>query len=223
MNFVYSTDPSQGISDLGAKITELLNTNKKVLWLLAGGSNIPIAVDVMKRVRANISSDKLSYLTLALSDERYGQVGHADSNWQQLTETDFDFSGIKALSIIHGESLEKTISDYAAAIEPVLKSTDYIISQFGLGSDGHIAGILPRSPATHASGLVTGYVAQPFTRISLTFDVLRQIDVAYGFVFGAAKGEALHTLDDEILSVVEQPAQILREIPEVYIYQDVIS
>ena len=41
--------------------------------------------------------------------------------------------------------------------------------------------------------------------------------------FGAAKGEALHTLDDEILSVVEQPAQILREIPEVYIYQDVIS
>ncbi len=109
------------------------------------------------------------------------------------------------------------------AIDPVLQSADYIVSQFGLGSDGHIAGILPRSPATHASGLVTGYVGQPFTRVSVTFDVLRKIDAAYGFVFGASKGEALHMLDDEILSVVDQPAQILREIPEVYIYQDTIS
>jgi 6-phosphogluconolactonase/glucosamine-6-phosphate isomerase/deaminase len=158
-----------------------------------------------------------------LSDERYGQVGHSDSNWHQLIETGFDFSGIKSLSILHGESLEKTITDYAAAIEPVLKSAEYVISQFGLGEDGHIAGILPRSPATTASGLVTGYVAQPFTRVSVTFDVLRKVDAAYGFVFGPSKGKALHTLDDEILSVVEQPAQILREIPEVYIYQDVVS
>jgi len=223
MNFIHGTNPSQGISDLSAKLVDLLSNNKKVLWLLAGGSNIPIAAEVMNRMRKKVSPNALTYLTLALSDERYGQVGHTDSNWQQLTETHFDFSGIKSLSILQGESFEKTIIDYAAALEPVIQSSDYIISQFGLGEDGHIAGILPHSSATTASGIVTGYQATPFTRISVTFDILRKIDVAYGFVFGPSKGNALHRLDDELLSLDEQPAQILREIPEVYIYQDAIN
>jgi len=53
-----------------------------VLWLVPGGSNIPIAVEAMDMIRKEMSGLSLKYLTITLSDERYGSVGHKDSNWK---------------------------------------------------------------------------------------------------------------------------------------------
>ena len=223
MKFIHSADPSHGISELSTRLVTLLKGHKKVLWLLAGGSNIPIAAEVMSQIRRKVSSDELSRLTLALTDERYGPVGHADSNWFQLTQTSVDLSGIKTYPILRDLPLAETIDAYGKDAEIFLNSADVIIAQFGMGADGHIAGLLPHCSALQSTHLVDGYVGQPFTRISLTIPVLRKINVAYAFIFGESKKVALQKLRDETLSLAEQPAQILREIPEVYVYEDVLG
>ena len=113
----------------------------------SGGSNIPIAADVMNAIRAGISPASLDNLTISLTDERYGPVGHPDSNWKQLQDIGMNLSGIKAHPILDGSSLPETVARFGIMIEKILKSTDVIVGQFGMGADGHIAGILPHSPA----------------------------------------------------------------------------
>ncbi|MEK7646707.1 MAG: 6-phosphogluconolactonase [Patescibacteria group bacterium] len=222
MKFIFSKDPSLGITEQSGALISLLREGKRVLWLLAGGSNIPIAAEIIAKVRASVSSDTLSHLSLALTDERYGPVGHADSNWFQLQQTGYDLWGITTYPILRDLSLKETIDAYDRDAEKFLHSADVIVAQFGMGADGHIAGLLPRCSALQSSRLVDGYVGAPFTRISLTVPALHLVQIAYAFVFGESKKNALQNLHDKTLSLEEQPAQILKEIPEVYVYQDVM-
>ena len=225
MNFINIRDHKEGMQALADKIISFLNSEKKVLWLIPGGSNIPIAFDVMDTIRKELSetgsSALLAHLTITLTDERYGPVGHPDSNWKQLQDTGIDFSGVKAYSILDGSTLPETVAKYGATISDILKSTDVIVGQFGMGADGHIAGILPHSPAVSENVLPTaGYESKLFTRVSLTFPILRKIAVAYMFVSNSTKKEAIERLRTDGISLDDQPAQILKEIPEVYVYID---
>jgi 6-phosphogluconolactonase/glucosamine-6-phosphate isomerase/deaminase len=89
-----------------------------------------------------------------------------------------------------------------------------------MGVDGHVAGILPNSPAVLENDeLVAYYKASPFERITLSFKALRQLDVAYLIAFGEDKKTALVKLKTN-LSLNEQPAQILKSIKEAYVYSD---
>src|SRR5258708_2139506 len=72
-----------------------LQEQKTVLWLISGGSNIKIATAVMAKLIGNESN-----LWVTLTDERYGKVGHPDSNWQQLLEAGFDPGHAKTYPIL---------------------------------------------------------------------------------------------------------------------------
>ncbi len=221
MYFITRPDQKEGTQALAAKIIDFLSKENKVLWLIPGGSNIPIAAEAMKTIREKTSSELLDNLTVALTDERYGPVGHPDSNWKQLQDTGIDLSGVKSFSILGNSSLAETVSHYGETIQKILPSVDVIVGQFGMGADGHIAGILPHSPAVSETSLPTaGYESTPFTRVTLTFPVLRQIDVAYMFVANATKKDAIERLHKNDVALADQPAQILQEIPEVYVYVD---
>jgi 6-phosphogluconolactonase/glucosamine-6-phosphate isomerase/deaminase len=74
-----------------------------------------------------------------------------------------------------------------------------------------------------ASGWVVGYETPHYTRMTMTFDALRRIDVAYYMAFGDDKHDALQRLRDEDLDLEEQPAQILKEVKEAYVYNDQIG
>ena len=54
----------------------------KVLYLASGGSSIPLSVAVLRAVPASLRAQ----VTVTLTDERFGPVGHTDSNWQQMRE-----------------------------------------------------------------------------------------------------------------------------------------
>jgi len=114
----------------------------------------------------------------------------------------------------------------AAAYEEQVKKEfaqpgSLIIAQLGMGSDGHVAGILPHSPAAKPNEhVVVAYESDPYRRITLTFTALRQIDTAYLFAFGAEKLPAVTNLAMHELPLEEQPAQILRELSDVYVYND---
>jgi 6-phosphogluconolactonase/glucosamine-6-phosphate isomerase/deaminase len=225
MKIVISPDPAIGTQALADKLSSLLGAGKKVLWLIPGGSNIPISVEAVDIIRASVSDDSLKNLTITLTDERYGPVGHEDSNWKQLIDAGMDFdslekSGVRNIPVLHGLPLADTVSTFSQAVQKAFDSSEIVIGQCGMGADGHIAGILPGSPAVGEKAPACGYSSGTFTRITLTPLMLEKIDVVYAFVYGSSKKAAIERLRDSDIPIDEQPAQLLKAIPEAYVYTD---
>ena len=220
INYIKTSTPDIGIEEQSKKIASLLKEQKKVAWFICGGSNIGTAVSVMNKVRSEVPEPLLANLIVSQTDERYGKIGHKDSNWQQMIVAGFPFAGINFYPILRNESLEDTVVKFGKEVRDIFASVDVIVGLFGIGPDGHIAGILPHTPAVSDKSTTTGYVAEPFTRVSLSFPSLRKFNFAYTFAFGEAKREALINLKEKDLSLDEEPAQILKEIAEAYLYSD---
>jgi 6-phosphogluconolactonase/glucosamine-6-phosphate isomerase/deaminase len=221
MQFIYTTrDSDTGVQSLIDSLSDALNLHSRVLWLVPGGSNIPIAGRVMQ---ALLESDTHK-LHIMLTDERYGIVDHIDSNIRQLREAGFEPKQATVIpTLFEGLSLEETVKKYADNFDHEANDAGYIIAQFGIGPDGHIAGILPGSAASQSTELASGYNAGQFQRVTLTFPAFKRIDEAYAFVFGETKKQQLERLKAESLPLSEQPAQILRQIPEATVYNDCIT
>ncbi len=223
MQFISSSSSKQGMLALRDRLKKELLLDKKVLWLIPGGSNIPITVEIMNDLQKDLSKVYLSHLTLALTDERYGKVGHSDSNWKQLIDHNLLVVGVDAVKVLRDESLELTVKIYHEVMKHEFDKADIVIGQFGIGTDGHIAGVLPYSEALkHNDMLVAGYSSEKFIRVTLTPTALTQIDVAYVFAFGPSKKDPLLKLRDSNVSLDEQPAQVLKKIEQVFVYSDVI-
>lgn len=215
---------SEGTDELAAALIAALNTaldsGKKVLWLVPGGSNISVVV----RVMSGLNESNLKNLTLALSDERYGEPGHADSNFRQLHDQGLNERGATFTDILNSSTFEDTVVSSAALMEKLITSSDIIIGFLGMGPDGHIAGILPGSIATETNEKwVVGYDAKQFKRITLTPFALSHIQKAYVGAFGAEKRSALENLCTKASSIGEQPSRILCHLPEVSIFNDQIG
>ncbi len=231
MQFIHSTNPNEGLLHMASQISVAMNSGKPVLWLVCGGSNISGAVEALYSIHAGTTADSRKLLSVAQTDERYGPVGHHDSNWHQMKVAGFDFNMVRALPVLTGKNLEETVQDYSWTIDAEVSSikamTDMpvsygglIVALFGIGPDGHIAGILPHSPAVRSSEPVAGYDAGKFTRVTLTPPILRKIDLAYAFAFGGSKREAIDNLRNKQLSIDEQPAVILKELEQAFVYSD---
>lgn len=221
MQYIRADNGEEGVLGLTEHIARELRSGKRILWLVCGGSNISLIIRAMDSIPAEL----MHALTITLVDERYGPVGHADSNWQQLIEAGFKTGQAKTLPVLEdGKSLAETAEKYAAMIEQAVHTNDVVIGVFGIGADGHVAGILPDSPAANEEkAWAIGYEAAPFRRLTLTFPALKNVDTAYAFAFGEAKHAALHQLQTETVPLTEQPAQILKQLPKAYVYSDQIE
>lgn len=221
MQFILTTDWEDGIANLAHRLVQELHTGKNVLWLLSGGSNIKASVTVMDA----ISEEYSRQLTVMLADERYGDVGHADSNWAQLLAAGFDAKHAQMLPILEdGLSLEQTARHYEKLVNWAFADADVVVAQLGIGADGHVAGILPGSPAAQEfTKPVAAYTGEDFERLTLTIPALQATSVVFAFAFGETKHQALSTLQSSELALAEQPAQLLKQVPEAYIYNDQIG
>jgi 6-phosphogluconolactonase/glucosamine-6-phosphate isomerase/deaminase len=220
MEFIQSKDGKEGVEKMAVRLAASLGENLRVLWLICGGSNIPLASEAMTQLRKSVSHEQLGLLTVGQTDERYGPIGHKDSNWKQMEDAQFNFDNVNPMPILLGESLEKTVEEYARRIKNAFEENDIVVAQFGIGADGHVAGMLPGCEAIDESALVGGYVAEPFVRVTLTPPAFEGIDIAYTFAFGDSKHEAVTRLWQKDLTVFEMPCQILKRIPESYFYSD---
>lgn len=217
LEFHYEPDTSKAAGDLTARLTSELEKHDNVVWLVTGGTNVPVSAAVMEA----LPEDRLPRLTVMLADERYGKPGHPDSNWQQLAEAGFMTRNARFLAtLIPDLTLEDTSRQYAMVVEDALAQADVVIGQLGIGGDGHIAGILPRSDAVGSTALVSAYDSGSYQRLTLTIEALRRIDAAYCYVYGETKRQSLQRLHDQRLPLSEQPAQILKELPEAHVYTD---
>lgn len=123
-------------------ITARLAKDQAVLWLVSGGSAIETAI--LARTMINISESMK--LHVGLVDERFGPIGHDDSNFKQLLGSGFDTNNILLLPLLtENKTITETSLLYNDKLIELLK-TNHTIGLFGIGIDGHTAGILPKSP-----------------------------------------------------------------------------
>lgn len=186
-----------------------------VIWLLSGGSSIPVEAAASRKLSGNLSN-----LTVTLADERFGPLGHPDSNWLQLKKAGFKAAGAKLQPVLSGANFEDTISRYNRILNEALVSNGYKIGVLGVGPDNHIAGIKPRSPAAAAQSLAIGYKWEDYARLTMTFAAIEKLDCAIVYMVGEAKRQAIENLKLNNTGLNEQPSQILKRVKRVIILND---
>lgn len=222
MNVVRFILQTSGLAEtLANKLNDALKEYGRVVWLVPGSSNVPTSTAAMNLIDEDLSAK----LVIMQTDERFVPLNNPDNNWHQLQQAGFDTKQAEIYPVIQedGLSLEQTVENYQTIVKEQFEEANYIIGQFGIGADGHIAGILPQSPAASAESLVAGYPTEKFTRITLTFEALKKVDLALAFVFGQEKFTALQNLQEGLKPTQDLPSKILMSIRHSIVYNDQIE
>lgn len=200
---------------LAGVISDRLKQGQSLIWLVPGGSAISIAAET-STLLADVPVGKL---TVTLTDERYGPPGHPDSNWEQLQQAGFTLPGAALLPVLSGGTMEESVAKMADVLANALELADYKLGFFGIGSDGHTAGVLPGSPAVDSPKLVAGYTSNPYHRITVTPLAISKLDEAVVYASGEAKWPVFDQMET-FIPVMRQPAQVIKLIPKVTIFND---
>lgn len=224
MDFTIKTTsrPEDAGEFLASTILKRLELGKKVLFLISGGSAIPVVLktaDILRESANKNQSKNLQNLTITLADERYGEIDHPDSNWRQLTEKGFNLPEAKIIYVLTGDDMETTAEKWNEALKQELEKADYRIGLFGIGADGHTAGILPESPAVLSDSFAHGYTTSQFSRITMTGKAIEKLDEAVAWVQGENKWGVIESLAKNA-DINLQPAQILKKVPLLTIFTD---
>lgn len=213
MKFVYAS-PEEAVAEISETIHDGLEYGS-VLLLVSGGSNIQTAVAVCNSLKPT------NKLTIGLIDERYGPIGHPNSNWKQLLDSGLNTKHVRLLPVITSETatLTEASDSYHKRLLKTISESDTVIGIFGIGTDGHTAGILPNSPAIHSHELVTGFNGPDYPRITITPMAMPAFNAAFLLGHTQNKAAQINRLRDN-LSIEEQPAQALKLIPNLVVYAD---
>ncbi len=223
---IQTTDNPKG--EAGAYINSLLASyaDKPVLLVLPGGSSREI-IDLLA---GELLTDQV---TITVTDERYTD-DLEENNFAHIQGTSFYNASIEAGSfcidtqIFSGESHE----EHAKRFDKNLKEwkRDFpngkIIALFGVGKDGHIAGMIPgtenfeekfNNPEIYAIDLVD----TKFERTTTTFPFLKQIDFPLVYISGSEKSDALAKIVAKEGDLHQTPARILNEMKEPIVFTDI--
>jgi 6-phosphogluconolactonase/glucosamine-6-phosphate isomerase/deaminase len=197
-------------------ILEHLERRETVLWLLSGGSSVEPAVEASRRLKGH----DLNGLMISLADERWGQPGHDNSNWQGLLAAGFNPGNANIYPVLTGRSFKETANGYNLFLDKSLNKADYRLALLGIGADGHTAGILPGSPVLDSDKYGDSYITPEFKRITITPNGMARLNEVIVYCAGPNKAKALADLDND-LPISVQPAQIIKRIPKVSVYNDI--
>lgn len=207
----------------------LRNTKKKVLLLLPGGS----ALDVVKEL---IIPDP-KYTIIGLTDERF-TIDPKDQNIFALlgipSIVKAERDGARSISILKNDSdMEECARLYEEKVRRWKRETGgEIIALFGVGTDGHIAGMMPYpehpklfETMFETERLFTAYDAQEKNdfslRITCTNTFLKKyVDSAVVYMVGNKKATALAQILVPFGTLPYTPARILLEMKQVFLYTD---
>jgi 6-phosphogluconolactonase/glucosamine-6-phosphate isomerase/deaminase len=214
-------DKGEAEREIAKTICDGLFENKRVLWLISGGSNVAVEKTVMDMVRDH-AGDRTAGLAVLPIDERYGPPGHADCNIQKLREANFEPGAATVVDVLVRDlPFDQTVSFYSEVASTALANADVVISQYGMGPDGHIAGIKPDSPATILDeSTVTGYEWDDFSRMTLMPSALRQATFNFVVAYGDDKKTPLGLLQKKTEPFQKLPAMLLYELNNVYVFND---
>lgn len=216
MKLVTDQDDRKIVDYLTSTLTAHLQADESVLWLVPGGSAMKIATQVL----AQLEDTDTSKLCITLTDERYGRPNHPDENWSQLGQMGFDVSTINAYRVLRGEDAETTAQDFSAKLQQLFGTYDYKIGLFGIGADGHTAGIKPHTVAVTSDEYAAQFEGADFARVTMTPRAVAELDEVVAYAHGAEKHETLRSLLNEEVALIDQPAQVLKTVPTSTLFSD---
>jgi 6-phosphogluconolactonase/glucosamine-6-phosphate isomerase/deaminase len=213
---IKTTKEIEEVADFVAfSINKELELGKRVLWFVCGGSSIPVEVLIAKKIKENFS-DKL---VVTLTDERYGNEKHLESNWFKLENAGFKIKGAKMIPFLSGDGISETTKKVRGILKEELDKAQYKIGVFGVGIDSHTAGLLPHTLSVENNELVYTYEADLYNRITITPKTILMLDEAILCVFGSDKWPILKKLEVDTPLEVE-PVQILKKVLLLTIFTD---
>lgn len=194
-----------------------LNNGKTVAWFVSGGSNVPVELATIEKLKNAQNPEKLHIL---LVDERFGPVGHANSNWQSMNLEAHNSAGHTLHPmLIEGDTIETATQRYDDNVAKLLSDGAYTIGQFGLGADGHTAGLLPGNPVMESDSLYAHYQGKDFDRITATPKLIAILDECILYASGDDKVQAFadmqHPGDEDVV-----PSRILQGARKLTILSD---
>lgn len=226
MKFCKAGSPDKLPQIFAKKLIVKLGSGQKVFWIVTGGSAIKIEAEVSRLLK----DQSLGNLSVTLSDERYAEPGHKDSNWQQLVDAGFELPGANLLPVLTGQGRSKTTEEFADNLENGLNQSDYSIGIFGIGPDGHTAGILPGSPCIDSPDMAVSYADDEATpsviegiyrgkdRVTMTAVAIARLDEIIVVAFG--KKPILFDKLEQATDIETMPAQALKQVDKLTIYND---
>ncbi len=217
MNTINTTDPQVVAEFIAKKIISKLESGKKVLWIVPGGSSI-VATSLAAKM---IVTHPHENLTVMPGDERFGPVGHADSNWFQMEKEGFALPGARLVPLLVGDDRQTTTDKYAENLKKYIAEADYVLGFFGVGADGHTAGMLPGTPPLGSSEYAASYQAAQYERVTVTPVVIDMLDEAVAFAVGENKWPILRNLNKEV-PAEDNPVQLLKRVPEFTLFTDCV-
>lgn len=199
-------------------IDKELANDKKVLWLISGGSSLPVALEVVKRLR------KSKNIFVTLVDDVYLTGGNSQSNWNKFKQLGFNPELVACQGILQEElSLSKTTEAFEDLLQKRLLWADVTIGQFGLGEGFHTGGIQPNSPAANEDDkLAVGYQDGSTQRITVTPALIRKLDVAFINSMGESKRELVQHFLKSQAKVMSEPTQVLKQAKKTVLCSDVL-
>lgn len=218
MHKLVVTNTEEPTRAIARGIDRALGSGMKVLWLLSGGSNIGIELAVLGQLQHATAQN----LVISLIDERHVALDSPDSNWHQLTSQGLNDHKARLVPPIIDTNLDLLAAahDFGVRLGTEIAQADAAIGQFGIGADGHTAGILPRSMGVHEGhSLVIGYEGPDFQRITTTPALFRQLNLAIAVAMGQDKRDALQKLDSDA-SDDDVPARLLLQAKDLIVYTD---
>jgi 6-phosphogluconolactonase/glucosamine-6-phosphate isomerase/deaminase len=206
------------------QLVNALKKRKPTILLVCGGSNIPVEVEIMSQVK-EAAPDALESLLILPMDERYGPSGHPDSNYLQLKNAGFDPGPAMWIDVLGQDlPLQETVDYYSGLVQAAFSAANTIVGVFGLGTDGHTAGVLPGSPALEDTvTTVVGYDSPPFIRLTITPSELIKTSFAYVLAYGDSKFKPLTRLVKNKESIEKLPARLLYDVSKTFVYNDQIE
>jgi len=220
MNYSEISSIEPVVAHLTRSITSALHEGKTVTWLVPGGSAIEIAAYVSQNLTAG--NLPLENLSVTLTDERYGSVGNPNENWHQLERAGFTLPGANLYRVLQpGLDRAETTERFNEKLGDFLTHTDFKIGFFGIGADGHTAGIKPRMIDMDTESYAVSYIGTDFERITMTPRAIKLLDKVYAYAVGDEKASALRELYNEEIYPAEQPAQVLKSAPSFTLFTDV--
>lgn len=216
MKLVTDHDDRKIVDYLTSTLTARLEADESVLWLVPGGSAMKVATQVLR----NLEDTDTSRLCITLTDERYGRPDHPDENWMQLAQLGFDVSTINAYRVLRGEDAETTAQDFGAKLQQLFATHEYKIGLFGIGADGHTAGIKPRTVAVTSDEYAAQFEGADFARVTMTPRAVAELDEVVAYAHGEEKHDTLRQLLSEDVPLSDQPAQVLKTVPTSTLFSD---
>lgn len=199
---------------VSVSVLKQLETGKKILLFLTGGSSVPVGVKIAELLQGH----PLQNLTIMLTDERYVPIDHFNSNYFQLLEKGFVSGKAKMIPILINENIDITTERFNKNLEEEFSLADYKIGLFGIGTDGHTAGILPDSIGVASEKLACHYDTPTFGRITMTGKAIKKLDEVVVFTEGKEKDAVIKDLQERDINEMTEPAQILKKVPLLTIF-----